>query len=68
MRFKEKVCEFSFPSLYGDHQIDNASTAISTILSINDFNITRESINSGILKTNWPARMQKLNGRLSKFW
>ena len=66
MRFKEKVCEFSFPSLYGDHQIDNASTAISTILSINDFNIARESINSGLLKTNWPARMQKLNGRLSK--
>ena len=66
MRFKEKVCEFSFPSLYGDHQIDNASTAISTILSINNFNIARESINSGLLKTNWPARMQKLDGRLSK--
>ena len=66
MRFKEEIYEFSFPSLFGDHQIDNASTAISTILSINDFNITKESINTGLLKTNWPARMQKLNGRLSK--
>ena len=40
MCFEDKNYEFSFPSLYGDHQIDNASTAISTILSINDFYIT----------------------------
>ena len=66
MCFEDKNYEFSFPSLYGDHQIDNASTAISTILSINDFYITRESINTGLLKTNWPARMQQLKGKLSK--
>ena len=66
MNFKKKNYKFSFPSLYGDHQIDNASTAISTVLSINDFDISRESINAGLLKTNWPARMQKLKGKLSK--
>lgn len=66
MSFEEKNYVFSFPSLYGDHQIDNASTAISTILSINDFNISRKSINTGLLKTNWPARMQKLKGKISK--
>ncbi len=66
MNFKEKNYEFNFPSLYGDHQIQNASTAISTVLSIKDFNIPTESINTGLLKTNWPARMQKLKGRLSK--
>lgn len=66
MNFREKNYEFNFPSLYGDHQIENASTAISTALSIKNFNISNESINSGLLKTNWPARMQKLKGKLSK--
>ena len=66
MNFKEKNYKFNFPSLYGDHQIENASTAVSTVLSIEDFNISNESINNGLLKTNWPARMQKLKGRLSK--
>lgn len=66
MNFREKDYEFNFPSLYGDHQIENASTAISTALSIKNFNISNESINTGLLKTNWPARMQKLKGKLSK--
>ena len=66
MNFGEKDYEFNFPSLYGDHQIENASTAISTALSIKNFNISNESINTGLLKTNWPARMQKLKGKLSK--
>jgi dihydrofolate synthase/folylpolyglutamate synthase len=66
MNFREKNYEFNFPSLYGDHQIENASTAISTALSIKNFNISNESINTGLLKTNWPARMQKLKGKLSK--
>jgi dihydrofolate synthase/folylpolyglutamate synthase len=66
MNFREKDYEFNFPSLYGDHQIENASTAISTVLSITNFNISNESINTGLLKTNWPARMQKLKGKLSK--
>ena len=66
MNFREKDYEFNFPSLYGDHQIENASTAISTVLSITNFNVSNESINTGLLKTNWPARMQKLKGKLSK--
>lgn len=66
MNFKEKDYEFNFPSLHGDHQIENASTAVSTVLSIKHFNVSSESINTGILKTNWPARMQKLKGKLSK--
>ena len=66
MNFREKDYEFNFPSLYGDHQIENASTAISTALSIKNFNISNESINTGLSKTNWPARMQKLKGKLSK--
>ena len=32
----------------------------------NGCNISNESINTGLLKTNWPARMQKLRGKLSK--
>ena len=42
--------EFDFPSLYGDHQIENASTAITTVLATNNFNISKDSINSSLLK------------------
>ena len=58
--------DFVFPSLEGEHQIDNASTAISTILSLENKLFTEKIINKGLLETNWPARMQKLNdGKLS---
>ena len=50
MNFREKDYEFNFPSLYGDHQIENASTAISTVLSITNFNISNESINYWTIK------------------
>ena len=67
LNFMYNNYEFDFPSLYGDHQIENASTDITTVLATNNFNISKDSINSSLLKTNWPARMQNLNGKLSKF-
>ncbi len=66
LNFKNSSFNFQFPSLAGEHQIENASTAISTVLSLNKKRITRETINKGITSTVWPARMQKLeNGKLS---
>ncbi len=67
MIYEDKEYQFSIPSLKGEHQIENASTAIATTLSIKEFNVSDESINQGLVKTLWPGRMQNLNkGKLSK--
>lgn len=66
LAFRDSFFNFQFPSLAGEHQIENASTAISTILSLNNKKITFENINRGITSAIWPARMQKLqNGKLA---
>jgi len=67
MSYENKEFKFQLPSLMGDHQIENASTAIATILSLNEFNISNKTINQSLIKTVWPARMQNLKkGKLSK--
>ena len=68
MYFEETNYNFNFPKLFGEHQIDNASTAIATVLSLRKRNILKKNINQGILSADWPARMQNLkNGNLSSF-
>ena len=57
---------FHFPSLKGEHQIDNASTAAATAISINNKKINKKIINRGLLSASWAGRMQKLDkGNLS---
>ncbi len=66
-QFKNKEYEFSRPSLYGHHQIENASTAIASVMSQKKFKIQERLINKSIRNTSWPARMQNLNsGKLKK--
>lgn len=48
------------PSLNGDHQYINAGNAITAVLNLKGFNITKEHIAQGISKATWPARLQKL--------
>lgn len=53
------------PSLCGDHQLLNASTAIAAISLIrNHFGINNNHIKEGLGKTYWPARLQKINDNL----
>ena len=59
--FKKNKYEFPRPSLFGLHQIENASTAIATIMAQKKFIVSQEVISDSIKKTTWPARMQKLN-------
>ena len=67
LSFQGSSYEFSFPSLNGEHQIDNASTAIATSLSLKNSHISPKVINKGLLNVEWPARMQKLSdGKLAK--
>ena len=59
--------EFEKPSLYGNHQIENVSTALASILAIKKFKLQMKKINLGIKSTIWPGRMQNLkNGKLKK--
>ena len=58
---------FQYPSLEGNHQIENASTAIATVLSLKNNSISNKIINKGLISAYWPARMQLLKeGKLSK--
>lgn len=49
------------PSLLGDHQAENAATAIAAALTQKKFPITENQIKSALTKTFWPARLQKIN-------
>ncbi len=48
------------PSLAGEHQIENASTAIAAALTQQKFKIGENHIKAALSKTFWPARLQKI--------
>lgn len=63
--FKHKNGEHHFPtpSLIGDHQLINASTAVAACLQLKKIgydNITIGSIASGITKTKWIGRLEQI--------
>ena len=67
LNFCNNDFEFEKPSLHGNHQIDNASTALASILALKKFKLEMKNINLGIKNTEWPGRMQNLNnGKLKK--
>ena len=69
MKYLDKIYNFlRYPNLYGEHQIENAATAIATVLSQNIFELDKRCISYGLEKTKWPARMQNsAMEKLSKF-
>jgi len=53
------------PRLFGRHQLDNAGTAIATLRSLGNAGIDTAALETGLLKVDWPARLQRLTaGRL----
>jgi dihydrofolate synthase/folylpolyglutamate synthase len=53
------------PRLYGRHQFDNAGTAIAA-LRASGLALPASAFEQGILKTDWPARLQRLtSGKLA---
>ena len=60
LNYKNNEHVFTKPNLLGEHQIENASTAISAILKLNElgYSISKKVINKGILKTKWPGRLE----------
>jgi dihydrofolate synthase / folylpolyglutamate synthase len=49
------------PRLFGRHQIDNAGTAIAALRAAG-FKLPAEAYEQGLVKADWPARMQRLTG------
>ena len=61
LSFKNKKLTFLKPNLIGNHQIENASTAIATtyILKELGYHFSKKRIENGIRKTLWPGRLEK---------
>lgn len=54
------------PALAGDHQFDNAATAIACIDQLAQFSISDTQIQQGVANTLWPGRLQPLKqGKLA---
>lgn len=50
--------------LFGDHQIENAATAVATVETLMDrgFDVSPESVVEGLRTVSWPARLQRVSG------
>lgn len=53
------------PGLPGPHQADNAGIAIAALRAWNPPWLTEGAIAAGVARAEWPARMQRLTGRLA---
>jgi len=54
------------PRLVGAHQIENAGAAIAALRAANAFAVPAAAIEAGMIRVDWPARMQRLgHGRLA---
>jgi dihydrofolate synthase/folylpolyglutamate synthase len=48
------------PKLYGRHQFENAGLAIAALRTIKQFGIAPAAYDAGMVKAEWPARLQRL--------
>ena len=48
------------PKLYGRHQFENAGLAIATLRALPELNVPLAAYEAGVVKADWPARMQWL--------
>jgi len=62
---EEGLLDLPRPRLIGRHQIENAGTAVATLRAVGSFQIPAAAFEAGMLRVDWPARMQRLSiGRL----
>jgi len=61
LKYKNKILKLNKPQLNGEHQIENAATAICAIMQIKDhgYKISKRSLNKGLQKTTWPCRLER---------
>ena len=51
------------PKLYGRHQFENAGLAIAALRAIKQFKLPPAAYEAGMVKADWPARLQRLGTR-----
>jgi dihydrofolate synthase/folylpolyglutamate synthase len=56
----ERLLDLPAPKLYGRHQFDNAGLAVATLRAIPSLAPPVSAFEAGVLKAEWPARMQRL--------
>jgi dihydrofolate synthase/folylpolyglutamate synthase len=59
------MLDLPLPRLLGRHQFGNAAMAIATLLAVAPERATQAAIERGMLTVEWPARFQRLTGRLA---
>lgn len=62
----DRLMDLPLPKLVGRHQILNAATAITALLQVAPERIDQKAVEAGLLSVEWPARLQRLSGRLAK--
>jgi dihydrofolate synthase/folylpolyglutamate synthase len=55
------LLDLAAPRLAGRHQFENAGTAIATLRAIDGLVLRPEAFEAGMVKVEWPARMQRLS-------
>ncbi len=60
------LLDLPLPRLPGRHQISNAAGAIATLRAVLPDIVTARAIETGLQTVDWPARMQRLTGALTK--
>tara|TARA_Y100000590_G_scaffold452549_1_gene595911 strand:+ start:2464 stop:3687 length:1224 start_codon:yes stop_codon:yes gene_type:complete len=66
--FKNKTFIINKPQLLGEHQIENASTALASIMLLKNlgYKISIRSFNKSIKNTKWPGRLEIINYKNKK--
>jgi dihydrofolate synthase / folylpolyglutamate synthase len=57
---RQGLLDLPSPRLFGRHQIDNAGLAVATLRAAG-FRLPTSAFEQGLLKVDWPARMQRLS-------
>ncbi|QUD87073.1 bifunctional folylpolyglutamate synthase/dihydrofolate synthase [Phenylobacterium montanum] len=60
VQLEDRLLDLPPPSLFGQHQFDNAGLAVAAIVKLGDPRITDEAIAKGVASAVWPARFQRL--------
>ncbi|MBI28530.1 MAG: bifunctional folylpolyglutamate synthase/dihydrofolate synthase [Pelagibacteraceae bacterium] len=70
LKYKDHTSRYPIPSLIGNHQIYNSSTAIVTINTLKKMGYKLNKINilDGLKKTTWPGRLEKVRHKNPKIY
>lgn len=63
---EDRLLDLPLPRLLGPHQFVNAATAIATLLTVAPERMDQHAIEAGLQNAEWPARFQRLPGKLTE--